>query len=142
MTELSENETVLGQEERVDLVQALRAIRNKVRWKPGKDITHLAKRQRMKHLSVSTSLADYEQIIYDIVSNGQSIVYIYEFNGTYYYAVRGFGGENEWLVIFGKDGILETSFPPENMDEYLERRGFVFLCSVAEVLKWTKEADN
>jgi hypothetical protein len=46
------------------------------------------------------------------------------------------------IVIFGKDGILETSFPPENMDEYLERRGFILLCSLAEVLKWTKEVHN
>lgn len=142
MTELSEHEMVLAEEELVALVQSLRAIRNEVRWKPGKDISHLAKRQRMKHLSVSSSLADYEQIIYDTVRNGQNIVYSYEFSGTYYYAVRGFVSDHEWLVLFGQGGVMETAFPPENMDEYLERRGFTLLGSVMEVLQWTKEVNT
>jgi len=142
MTELSEHEMVLAEEELVALVQSLRAIRNEVRWKPGKDNSHLAKRQRMKHLSVSSSLADYEQIIYDTVRNGQNIVYSYEFSGTYYYAVRGFVSDHEWLVLFGQGGVMETAFPPENMDEYLERRGFTLLGSVEEVLQWTKEVNT
>ena len=33
----------------------------------------------------------------------------------------------EWLVIFGGDGLMETAFPPEDMDDYIERRGFVLL---------------
>jgi len=58
----------------------------------------------------------------------------------YFYAVRGFKADNEWLVIFGQGGDMETAFPPENMDEYLATRGFVLLGRVEEVLKWTKEA--
>ncbi len=32
---------------------------------------------------------------------------------------------------------METAFPPEDTDDYLERRGFVFLGRLGEVLKWT-----
>ena len=141
MKELPDHEMVLADEERVSLVHALREIRTKVSWKPGKDIIHLAKRQRMKHLSVSASLSNYEQMIYDIVRNGQNIVYLYDVSGMHYYAVRGFGADNEWLVLFGRGGVIETAFPPENMDEYLENRGFVLLGRVEEVLQWTKEAN-
>ncbi len=74
--------------------------------------------------------------------NIQNIVYLYEFRETHYYAARGFAATNEWLVIFGRGRVMETAFPPENMDEYLERRGFVLLGRVEEVLQWTKEANT
>ena len=133
-------EDVLSDEERVILVDSLRAICSKLRWKAGKDIAHLKKRRRMKHLS--GSLADYEHVILDIVRNEQNIMYLYDFMGIYYYAVRGFVGSNEWLVIFGRDGLMETAFPPQDMDEYLEHRGFVFLGRIEEIMKWTKKANT
>ena len=123
ITEIVEN--VLSEEDRATFVDALKTICNKVCWKPGKDIAHLKKRRRMKHLS--GTLADYEQVIYDIVKNVQNIVYLYDFMGTHYYAVRGFA---------------ETAFPPQNIDEYLERRGFIFLGRVEEILQWTKKANT
>jgi len=133
MDKIVEPEKILSDEECVTLVDALRAICNKVCWKPGKDIAHLKKRRHMKHLS--GTLADYEQVIYNIVRNIQNIVYLYDFMGTHYYAVRGFAANNEWLVIFGR-------FPPQNIDEYLERRGFIFLGRVKEILQWTKKANT
>ncbi len=56
-----------------------------------------------------------------------------------YYGVPGFtkGRVSEWFVIFGVGGILETAFPPKNIDEYLENRGFVLFGRIKEVLKWT-----
>lgn len=138
MDEIVKLEKILSDEEWVSLIQALKAICNEVRWKPGKDIVHLKKRQRMKHLS--GSLGDYEQVIYNIVRNVENTVYLYDFMGTHYYAVRGFAASNEWLVIFGRDGLMETAFPPQNIDNYLERRGFVFLGHVKEILQWTKKA--
>jgi len=47
-------------------------------------------------------------------------------------------GEKEWLVIFGTGGVMETAFPPEHIDHYLEHRGFVPLGRIEEVLKWTE----
>ena len=140
MTELGEHKKMLSADEQATLVEALMAIRSKVCWKPGKDFVHHQKRQSMGHLPASCSLAGYEEQIYDIVRNGQNIVYLYDFSGIYFYAVRGFKADNEWLVIFGRGGVMETAFPPENMDEYLTTRGFVLLGRVEEVLRWTKEA--
>jgi hypothetical protein len=80
VTELAEHEKVLSGDERVALVDALRAIRGKVCWKPGKDVIHLQKRRCMRRLPASVSLAGYEQIIYDIVRNGHNIVYLYNFS--------------------------------------------------------------
>lgn len=128
--------------EKTNLVDALRAIRREVRWKPGKDIVHLEKRQDMRHLAIPVSLAGYQELIHDIVKNGNNIVYLYDFKGTHFYAVRGFYGDNEWLIIFGRGGVMETPFPPDDMDNYLSSRGFVLLGPVEEVLKWTREAHN
>ena len=35
---------------------------------------------------------------------------------------------------------METAFPPRDIDDYLDRRGFVLLDIIEEVLKWTQEA--
>jgi len=43
MTELPDHAMRLAEDERVAFVQALQAIRNRVRWKPGKDIIYLKK---------------------------------------------------------------------------------------------------
>lgn len=130
-------ENVLTFTERLRLVTALRSIQVKVRWKPGKEVAHLSKRQTMGHLPGSASLADYEATILGLVREPQNAVYLYEFGNDQYYAVRGTSGDREWLVIFGPDGLMGTAFPPEEVDEYLERRGFILLAGVEEVLKWT-----
>jgi hypothetical protein len=57
-------ENVLTFTERLRLVTALRSIQVKVRWKPGKEVVHLSKRQTMGHLPGSASLADYEATIF------------------------------------------------------------------------------
>jgi len=127
----------ISSEEQKQLIEALNSICQSIQWKTGKESVHLKKRQRMGHLSSSASLHDYEKIISGLVTDNNNILYLYEFRGSYYYAVRGFDGETEWLVIFGPDGIMETAFPPENMDEYLNKRGFLFMGKIKEVLKWT-----
>ena len=129
---------ILTPEERAKLLNALHGIRKVVQWKPGKDILHLKKRQKMKHLPLSATLLDYHEAISALIGNEQNIIYLYEFRGTHYYAVRGFLGEKEWLVIFGTGGVMETAFPPENIDHYLAHRGFVPLGRIEEVLKWTE----
>jgi len=110
MTELGEHKKMLSADEQATLVEALMAIRSKVCWKPGKDVVHHQKRQNMGHLPASCSLAGYEEQIYDIVRNGQNIVYLYDFSGIYFYAVRGFKADNEWLVIFGRGGSWKPVF--------------------------------
>lgn len=132
---------ILSSDEREQLVHALEEIREQIRWKVDKDVVHLKKRRQMGHLLQSTSMVEYERIILEIVNNGQNVLYLYEVRGDHYYSARGLAHEKEWLVIFGEGGLMETAFPPVDMDDYIERRGFVLLDSIEEVLKWT-EAEN
>jgi len=133
---------MLSQNEILRMVDALRAIRQRVRWKPGKDSAHTEKRRKMQHIPFSASLSDYEKMIADIVKNDRNMVYLYDFEGIHYYGVRGFVDNAEWLVIFGAGGVMETAFPPMDIDDYLYRRGFVWVGMIEEVLKWTREAMN
>ncbi len=135
---------VLSRVEKLTLVEALREIQKEIRWKPGKDIIHLTKRQNLRHLHQSATISEYHGIIHEILRNRRNVVYLYVIGGTYYYAVRGFSNDddNEWIVLFGTGGLMETAFPPENMDEYLSRRGFILLGTIEEVLKWTREAED
>ena len=128
---------IFSNNERSTLLNALQVIRKGVQWKTGKDVVHLKKRQRLSHIPPSASLLDYDTIIFDLVKNDENILYLYEFIGNHYYAVRGFVQETEWLVIFGAGGVMETAFPPEKMGDYLQNRGFVLIGQIKEVLKWT-----
>lgn len=133
---------ILSLDEKMEMLKALQVIQKRISWKSGKDHVHLKKRQRMGHLSASASMSDYDQVISDIVRDGNNVVYLYEFGDAHYYAVRGFSQSREWLVVFGSGGMMETAFPPEDMDGYLERRGFVLLGYIEEILQWTKKAKN
>ena len=123
------------------LLDALDKVRERVQWRTGKDVVHLDKRRRMGHLAPDASLADYDQIICEVLRDGQNIVYLYEVRGDHYYAVRAVTLEPVWLVIFGANGLMETAFPPAEVEDYLQRRGFILLGRMEEVLKW-KELDN
>ena len=136
---MSEKHPMLSDDELRDLIEAINSLRRKVQWKEGKDVSHLNKRIKLNHLPLTASLSDYEMLIFNLVRNGENVLYVYEFTSKVYYGLRGFikGQVNEWLVIFGVGGILETAFPPENIDEYLENRGFVLIGRIKEVVKWT-----
>ena len=131
---------LLSHGEKLRIVEALETIRKQVSWKPSKNVEHLNKRKRMRHLATSASMQDYDRIILDIVKDIRNVIYLYEFRGVHYYAVRGYFADREWLILFGAGGLMETAFPPQDMDEYLERRGFVLLGRIEEVLGWTQEA--
>lgn len=133
---------MLSQNEMLRMVDALQAIRRRVKWKPGKDSAHIEKRRKMQHLPFSASLSDYEKIIADIVGNDQNMIYLYDFAGIYFYGVRGLVDDAEWLVIFGAGGLMETAFPPRDIDDYISRRGFIWVGLIDEVLTWTKKAVN
>ena len=129
-------ENILLPAELETLLDALKGVRGKVQWKPGKDLSHLEKRRRMGQLAPHVTLAEYEKIISKLVNNGKNVVYLYEIGGEHYYAVRGEIHDRLWLVVFGTKGLMQTAFPPVNMDDYLERRGFVLLGRIEEVMQW------
>jgi hypothetical protein len=117
-----------------DVVEALHQIRAQARWKPGRALPHLRKRQRKGHLSTEASMEEYNQLIRNVLHASESLVYRYPVGGRNYYAVRGKGEEGEWLVIFDAQGVLETAFPPTTIDEYLNRQGFEYVGTVGELL--------
>ena len=39
-----------------------------------------------------------------------------------------------WLVISTREGVVETAFPPDAVDDYLNKRGFVLTGTIREVL--------
>lgn len=135
----TERNRLLGKSDLCTLKEALVSLGKEVQWKKKKAIAHLEKRRSMGHLPASASLAYYERIITEVVSQNDNALYIYEFGSRRYYVVRGFFGEQEWLVIFGADGTMETAFPPEDTDDYINKRGFLLIGLVKEVFQWTVE---
>jgi hypothetical protein len=104
-----------------------------VQWKPGKGEQHLAKRKAMGHLTEEATMDDYNTLIGESLNNADNLVYHYPFGLRDYYAVSGDIKGVAWLVIFGEDGVLETAFPPDDMADYLTKRGFVSLGRLEEV---------
>jgi len=76
----------------------------------------------------------YSQLIRNLVHASESLIYRYPVGEHSYYAVRGRADDREWLVIFDAQGVLETAFPPNDMDKYLNSQGFEYLGTVGEIL--------
>ena len=113
---------------------AIRALRQQVRWKPGKAAAHLEKRKALGHLSMETTSAEYNRLIQALIEEDGHQVYLYAFGSERYYAVAGNIDGKEWIVIASQAGVIETAFPPYAMEEYLNKRGFVLLGTITEVL--------
>jgi len=114
--------------------KAIRVLRSQVRWKPGKDAGHLAKRKVMGHLPAEATADDYNTLIGAVLNEVNSLIYHYPFSATDYYAVSGSMADVVWLVIFGADGVMETAFPPDDLADYLTKRGFVLLGQMGEIV--------
>lgn len=112
----------------------LQALRQQIRWKPGRGTAHLEKRKALGHLSVKMTGEDYNRLIRTLIENDQHDVYLYSFGSERYYAVIGNVEGREWLVIAAQTGIMETDFPPSGIENYLNKRGFVRLGTIQEVL--------
>ncbi|MGH8059885.1 MAG: hypothetical protein ACREOH_22050 [Candidatus Entotheonellia bacterium] len=101
------------------IVEAVRRLRERVRWKPGKDVQHLAKRIALGHLSVGTTLAEYDALILRVLNTPTAAVFAYHWGGTLYPVVVAEVDTVWWLVMLSLDGTMETAFPPEDLDMYL-----------------------
>jgi len=115
-------------------VAAILMLRSRVRWKPGKDTQHVEKRIRVGHLQAGTTLEEYNRIISDILRQPDSSVYHYPFNGADYFGVVGKADEIPWLIILSATGIMETAFPPKDLLNYLQRRNFIYLGKISEMI--------
>ena len=58
------------------VVEALRQVRQQVRWRPGKAQPHLAKRVALGHLPAQATVATYEALIQAVVQTPTAVVWL------------------------------------------------------------------
>lgn len=121
------------EEEEGRIVEAIHRLWEQVRWKPGKDVQHLAKRIALGHLSVETTLAEYDALIRRVVSTPTAAVFAYRWGETLYPTVVADVEGVLWLVMLSLDGLMETAFPPEDPEEYLANPQFHRLGTLEEL---------
>jgi hypothetical protein len=101
------------------VVEAIRQLWDQVRWKPGKARQHLAKRIALGHLPPEATVADYDALIRRVVQTPTAEVFVYRWGENAYPTVVAEVDGVRWLVMLGMDGIMETTFPPEDAAMYL-----------------------
>jgi len=114
-------------------VAAAQMVRQRVRWKQGKDGEHLEKRISRGHLPPDATIDEYNQLIQRILQEAESNVYHYRFGRTDYFAVTSEIDGTSWLVLISAKGIMETAFPPDDMDDYIVQSKYVFLGKLKEL---------
>ncbi|WP_413279543.1 hypothetical protein [Floridanema evergladense] len=117
----------------IAIFQAIKRVRKEIIWKPGKANSHLAKRICLGHLSDEATLEQYNAIATSVVSSTDANVYLYVYGETIYPTLVANVENKIWLVMIGLDGILETSFPPDDPENYLANSAFVYLGLVKEL---------
>jgi hypothetical protein len=106
---------------------------NNLKWKPEKGIEHLKKRKRRMHIPNDWTMKEYNKKIIEICKGLSHDAYLYykEFFCQNFYVF----GDQEWIVLIGADSIIETAFPPDDYDKYLnEKDGYKYLGTIEEVL--------
>jgi hypothetical protein len=121
------------EDERNRIADVIRKLREGIRWKPGKDAQHLAKRIELGHLPVGTTLAEYEAIITRVISTSTAAVFVYRWGETLYPTVVAEVEGARWLVMVGLDSIMETAFPPQDPETYLANLRFQRLGTLEEL---------
>lgn len=116
-----------------NIVEAIRRLREQVRWKPEKAVQHLAKRVDLGHLPPGTTVAVYDALIRRIVQTPAAEVWVYRWGETLYPTVVTHVEEVQWLVMLSLDGIMETAFPPEDVETYLVNPRFTRLGTLEEL---------
>jgi hypothetical protein len=109
------------------VLQAIRLAQSSIKWKPGKGETHLSKRIRLGHLPIQTTLSDYEAIITAILNHGEAKVFVFFFEGASYPSIVTTLQDKVWLTMIGLDGLMETAFPPDEPETYLQDPAFVYV---------------
>jgi hypothetical protein len=120
-------------EEQDRITDAIRRLREGVRWRPEKDVQHLAKRIELRHLPVGATMAEYEALIIRVVNTPHAEVFAYLWGETLYPTVVAEVEGVRWLVMLGLDSIIETAFPPEDAETYLANLRFQRLGTLEEL---------
>ena len=115
------------------ILEAIKAVRAQVRWKPSSEVRHLRKRKRRGHLPSTATIEDYERIILTVLQDKSARVYRYWYNRVPYVTVAATVHTQQWLVMFAYNGVLESAFVVENPERYLSKPGFEWIGSLGEV---------
>ncbi|MBN2393433.1 MAG: hypothetical protein JXR84_22060 [Anaerolineae bacterium] len=119
--------------ENPQILDAIKTVRSKIRWKPGSALRHLQKRKLRGHLATTATLVDYEAAILAVLYDKSARVYHYWYNQVAYVTVVGSVDNHEWLIMFAYDGLLESAFVIERPEQYLRKPGFEYLGLLGEV---------
>jgi hypothetical protein len=129
------DKSILSSELRAKIATALKAVRKNIQWKPGKGHEHLQTRKRYGHLAPNAALEEYNEIIQSLVNSETAELYVYIWREEVFYpTVVSTYEQKIWLVMFSLSGILETAFPPTNLEEYLSDERFHYQGSLQEFL--------
>jgi hypothetical protein len=114
------------------ITDAICRLRERVRWRPGKDTQHLAKRIELGQLPVGTTLAEYDAIIIGAISPSTAEVVVYHWGEPVYPTVVAEVEGVRWLVMGGLDSVMETALPPEDPEAYVANLRFQRLGTLAK----------
>jgi hypothetical protein len=78
-------------------------------------------------------MAGYENIIHGILADKAAEVYVYTWEANIFPTVVGDYNHEKWLVMFSLSGIMETAFPPTDVEEYLSNPRFQKLGLMGEL---------
>jgi|SRR5882724_708573 len=120
-------------EEQGRITDAIRRLRERVRWRPGKDTQHLAKRIELGQLPVGTTLAEYDAIFIGAISPSTAEVVVYRWGEPVYPTVVAAVAGVRWLVMVGLDSVMETACPPEDPETDLANLRFQRLGTLEEL---------
>lgn len=118
---------------RHNALRAIQLARQQIRWKPGKDVQHLAKRVRLGHLPPGSTVIDYERVIQAVITDPHATVYVYTFEDTVYPAIVADVAGTLWLVMLDLQDRMETAFPPTDSARYLANPQFTRLGPLKEL---------
>lgn len=116
-----------------DILEAVKALRAQIRWKPNSAMYHLQKRKARGHLPPNATLEDYENIISKVLHDKSAKVYRYWYNRVPYVTLTAAVHDKQWLVMFTHEGILESCFVLERTERYMNKPGFEWIGRLGEV---------
>ena len=119
---------------RVQIANAVRSVQSQVRWKPGSAVRHLLKRKLRGHLPSGAMLDDYERMVWTVLQDLQAQVYLYRYRDILYVAVVAVVEQRHWLVMFARDGVMESAYVIERPEHYLSHPAFEYIGALSEVM--------
>lgn len=94
----------------------------------------MEKRKKRKEIPEDWRLQDYDKLILKIMNDRENDIHLYYFLGfTQEYFVFDDG---HWMVIIGKDKVMETCMFRKNTSSYLKSEdGYTYIGKVREVFE-------